>query len=185
MIAWLPVVLSVTLTMTGPSAAAPSPSVAASVPAAVRYDAMLQDPLRRVRTTDRIVQQLLGEGLLRSVTFSDLVAAINATDVIVYIQRVGKLPATIAGQLMIVPVPNGQRYLRIQIADHLSPTETIALIGHELRHALEVAAAPDVHDQQGLADLYRRIGEPGGTVHSYDTSAARNTGRRILTELVG
>ena len=185
MIAWLPVVLSGVLTFTGPSASSNTPSAAASVPAAVRYDAMLEGPLRRVRTTDRIVKALLAEGLQRSQTFADLVAAVNATDVIVYIQRVAKLPPTIAGQLMIVPVPNAQRYLRIQISDHLSPSETISLIGHELRHALEVAAAPDVRDQQGLADLYRRIGEPGGSVHSYDTRAARNSGRRVLNELAG
>ena len=118
-------------------------------------------------------------------TFGDLVAAVNASDVIVYIQRVERLAPTIAGQLMIVPVPNAQRYLRIRLLDHLSPDETIALIGHELRHALEVAAAPEVRDQKGLTALYERIGEPGGRTHSFDTRAAQNSGRRVKRELVG
>jgi len=185
MIAWLPVVLGGVLSF-APTTGPDSSSVPTTIPsAAVRYEEMLEGPLRKVRTTDRIVQSLLAEGLRRSVTFSDLVAAVNATDVIVYIQRVPKLPPTIAGQLMIVPVPGAQRYLRIQISQHLSPLETIALIGHELRHALEVAAAPEVKDQQGLTDLYRRIGEAGGVVHSFDTRAAQNTGKRVMTELVG
>jgi hypothetical protein len=119
------------------------------------------------------------------VTFGDLVAAVNASDVIVYIQRVDRLAPTIAGQLVIVPVAHEQRYLRIQVLDHLSPDDTIALIGHELRHALEVAAAPEVRDQKGLTALYQRIGQPGGMTHSFDTRAAQNTGRRVKKELVG
>jgi len=146
---------------------------------------MLNDAYRRVRAADTHIKRLLEEGVKRSVTFGDLVAAVNASDVIVYIQRVDRLGPTIAGQLMIVPVPNAQRYLRIQVLDHLSPDETISLIGHELRHALEVAAAPDVRDQRGLIELYERIGERGGMVHTFDTRAAQNTGRRVRRELVG
>jgi len=147
MIVWLPVIVSGALLL-GPTTPAAAPAVAVNdVP--VPYGAMLNDVYRRVRAADNHIKRLLEEGVKRSVTFGDLVAAVNATDVIVYIQRVDRLGPTIAGQLMIVPVPNAQRYLRIQVLDHLSPEETISLIGHELRHALEVAAAPDVRDQQG------------------------------------
>jgi hypothetical protein len=179
MIAWLPVFLSGVLSLS-PASPRTEPSDA-SVP----VGALLHEPLRRVRSVDPWINGLLLEGLKRSVTFADLVAAVNASDVIVYIQRVNQLPPTIAGQLVIVPVPNPQRYLRIQIINHLSPDETIALIGHELRHALEVAAAPEVRDQRGLMALYQRIGEPGGRIHSFDTRAAQNTGRRVKSELAG
>jgi hypothetical protein len=187
MIAWLPVFLSGVLSLS-PAAHPADPTNAPAPPGALLpapYAALLSDPLRRVRSVDSQITALMLEGLKRSVTFSDLVAAVNASDVIVYIQRVNSLAPTIAGQLMIVPVPHAQRYLRIQILDHLSPDETIALIGHELRHALEVAAAPDVRDQRGLMLLYQRIGEPGGSVHSFDTRAAQNTGRRVKAELAG
>jgi len=183
MIVWLPVIVSGALLL-GPTTPAAAPAVAVNdVP--VPYGAMLNDAYRRVRAADNHIKRLLEEGVKRSVTFGDLVAAVNASDVIVYIQRVDRLGPTIAGQLMIVPVPNAQRYLRIQVLDHLSPEETISLIGHELRHALEVAAAPDVRDQQGLIELYERIGERGGMVHTFDTRAAQNTGRRVRRELVG
>jgi len=183
MIVWLPVIVSGALLL-GPTTPAAAPAAAVNdVP--VPYGAMLNDAYRRVRAADNHIKRLLEEGVKRSVTFGDLVAAVNATDVIVYIQRVDRLGPTIAGQLMIVPVPNAQRYLRIQVLDHLSPEETISLIGHELRHALEVATAPDVRDQQGLIELYERIGERGGMVHTFDTRAAQNTGRRVRRELVG
>jgi len=183
MIVWLPVIVSGALLL-GPTTPAAAPAAAVNdVP--VPYGAMLNDAYRRVRAADNHIKRLLEEGVKRSVTFGDLVAAVNASDVIVYIQRVDRLGPTIAGQLMIVPVPNAQRYLRIQVLDHLSPEETISLIGHELRHALEVAAAPDVRDQQGLIELYERIGERGGMVHTFDTRAAQNTGRRVRRELVG
>src|SRR6476620_9353678 len=183
MIVWLPVIVSGALLL-GPTTPAAAPAVAVNdVPGT--YGAMLNDVYRRVRAADNHIKRLLEEGVKRSVTFGDLVAAVNATDVIVYIQLVDRLGPTISGQLMIVPVPNAQRYLRIQVLDHLSPEETISLIGHELRHALEVATAPDVRDQQGLIELYERIGERGGMVHTFDTRAAQNTGRRVRRELVG
>jgi hypothetical protein len=149
----------------------------------VPYGALLTEPLRRVRTVDARVARLIEAGVRRSVTFADLVAAVNASDVIVYIQSVNRLAPNIAGQLVIVPVPRA-RYLRIQVLDSLSPDETIALMGHELRHALEVAAAPEVRDQEGLIALYHRIGEPGGQLHSFETRAAQKTGRRVRTELI-
>jgi hypothetical protein len=178
MIAWLPVFLSGVLSLS------PAPAGPNKTDARVPYGALLNEPLRRVRAVDPHVTGLLEEGLKRSVTFGDLLAAVNASDVIVYIQRVSRLEPTIAGQLMIVPVPNAQRYLRIQVLEMLSRDETIAVIGHELRHALEIAAAPAVRDQKGLIELYQRIGEPGGRVHTFDTRDAQNAGRRVLRELV-
>jgi hypothetical protein len=178
MIAWLPVLLSGVLCLApGPARSVPDPSVP--------YGALLNEPLRRVRTVDAHLMLLIEEGLKRSVTFGDLLVALNASDVIVYIQRVSRLEPTIAGQLMIVPVPTAQRYLRIQVLERLSPDDTIALMGHELRHALEIAAAPEVRDQKGMIELYRRIGEPGGRVHTFDTRAAQNAGQRVKRELAG
>ena len=178
MITWLPIALTVL-------SLSPAPGGPAGNDPPVPYGALLNEPCRRVRTTDKLLLRLMEDGLRRSVTFGDLVAAVNATDVIVYIQRVAKLAPSIAGQLMIVPVRTAQRYLRIQVLDGLTPFDTIALIGHELQHALEVAAAPDVRDQRGLTELYERIGTAGSQGQSYDTTAAQNTGRRVRLELAG
>ena len=156
-----------------PPAAAPAPSYA-----------LLVSPNRKVRATDARIKQYLSEGLERSATFARLLSTLNESDVIVYIERVPTLPRETMGRLTIVPMTNGPRYLRIQIRSDLSSMEAIALIGHEMRHALEVAEAPRVRDSGGLIELYERIGHSSGGDHVYDTDAAQDAGRRIRRELL-
>ena len=147
---------------------------------------LLSSPDRRVRSTDPRVTALLELGIHRSPTFAGLVESLNTTDVIVYIQRVRDLPTTLAGRLVLLPMANTQRYLRIQVRGDLGQAEMIALIGHELRHALEIAEDPNVRDAPGMRMLYERIGHPsGGSNHTFDTFAAQNTGRQVRMELAG
>lgn len=175
---WLP------LFLTGLLAASPMAGPGTPLPEDVP-NPLNAAPVVRVRTTDRVVRALIDEGQRRSVTFADLVAAVNATDVIVYVQLVDKLPPNVAGQLMLVPVPNQQRYLRIQVRRAMAPNEIISLIGHELRHALEVAAAPGVRTQGQMATLYQQIGRAGQGLHAFDTIAAQSAGDRVRGELAG
>jgi hypothetical protein len=176
----LPLALSGLLTLTQPSADAPS------VPKRpVTADALLTAPDRHVRTTDRYVQTLLAQGVRRSTTFAELMQALNQSDVIVYIQSVDTLPSTLSGRLMLAADAHGQRYLRIQMRQSLGPNDSIALMGHELRHALEIAQASEVRDARGLIALYQRIGDeslPG--VHAYETDAAQDAGRQVRVELL-
>ena len=146
--------------------------------------ALLDSPMRHVRTTDRQVQRLLRVGVTRSPTFASLVTHLNGTDVIVYIEPVATLPTTLAGRLLLMPLANQQRYLRIQIALLGSTDELVALIGHELRHAVEVADAPDVRNESALVRLYERIGTRSSTAHTYETDAARSTARVVRHELI-
>jgi hypothetical protein len=145
---------------------------------------LLTRPDRRVRTTNTRVRELIAEGVARSRTFAGLVTAVNRTDVIVYIEVVPYLPHSVAGRLLLVPLANHQRYLRIQVvAEAFSRRDAIALIGHELRHALEIADAPQVRDQQEMIRLYERIGRPHVGVHTYDTVEAQAAGRQVRAEL--
>ena len=186
MVSLLSIAVTGALMLTAPSDPPPSdppPSdPRASVPAP-SY-ALLVAPNRRVRAADARVKQYLAAGLERSATFARLLTTLNDSDVIVYIERVPTLPRETMGRLTIVPVANGPRYLRIQIRSDLSGMEAIALIGHELRHALEVAEAPRVRDTGGLIELYERIGHSTGGDHVYDTNAAQDTGRQIRKELL-
>jgi hypothetical protein len=137
-----------------------------------------------VRTTNPRVQHLLEMGLSRSPTFASLLARLNTSDVIVYIEQTDNMPKTFEGRLLLMPLANHQRYLRIQIVRDGTPAELIALIGHELRHAIEVADATEVRDERALERLYQRIGIQGSALHSYDTDAARTTGKRVRKELL-
>jgi hypothetical protein len=156
--------------------------ITSSLPAS-RAD-LLESPYRHVRTTNPRVQHLLEMGVSRSPTFASLLALLNASDVIVYIEQTTEMPKTLEGRLLLMPLANQQRYLRIQINRNGSPTELISLMGHELRHAIEVAEATDVRDEPALERLYRRIGMPSAALHTYDTDAAQSTGRRVRKELL-
>jgi hypothetical protein len=147
---------------------------------------LLHAPDRRVRAPDARVQSLLAEGLHRSRTFAWLVGALNRSDVIVYIESVMILPKDTNGRLTMMPRSGGEfRYVRVQIRADLSRRDAIALIGHELQHALEIADAPEVRDSTSLVKLYERIGHPSIGEHAYDTEAARDTGRVVRRELAG
>ena len=64
----------------------------------------------------------------------------------------------------------------------------LALIGHELRHAVEIADAPDVVDASSLVRGSEKIGfrapaSPPGV--SFDSDAAVEAGYQVLRELSG
>ena len=150
---------------------------------AERIDAMLTAPERRVRALDPALASLVAAGVRRSSTFARLLEAIEANDVIVYIESNVDLPMSLAGRLMLVPAHHRQRYLRIQVAPHGTDEDTIATIAHELQHAVEVAESPEVRDEPGLIALYKRIGHIAAGRHAFDTSAARDAGRTVRSEL--
>ena len=153
-------------------------------PVNVPRDAPAVAPLPRVRSTNADVTALIRRGIRRSPTFSMLVAEVEKTDVIVYIERTPQLPRLLDGRLLLIGVAAGHRYLRIQVRPGLSASEEIALIGHELQHALEVAREPLVRDTAAMAALYKRIGTPSiGAKLSFDTLAAQNAGRSVRGEL--
>jgi len=145
-------------------------------------EAALDSPTRHVRTADRVMRKLLKTGFHDSPTFAALMARLEQSDVIVYLEDVPRLPGALEGRLVIMPLAHGFRYVRVQVAQRGAPADTIAIIGHELRHAVEVAEAPDVHSEADLAALYRRIGINRGN-NLFDTTAAQETGRRVWREL--
>ena len=147
--------------------------------------AALESPNRHVRSQDRSVRQLLKRGFTSSPTFRSLMARLEQSDVIVYVEEVPRLPGGLEGRMMILPNPHGQRYVRIQLAMRGSPVDAVAVLGHELQHALEVAQEPWVSDHASLAALYQRIGIGTlGGQHVYDTLAAQEIGRIVRRELL-
>jgi hypothetical protein len=142
-----------------------------------------------VRSTDRSILDLLREGSTRSATFRDLVVGLEATDVIVYVERgvcaFGRLEACLPHQ---IAVAGDVRYLRIIVdPSKLTTAQAVVLIGHELQHAYEVATARRVRTPDDLIQLFRRIGTsphcPAGLRECYETTAARRVGQRIQDDL--
>jgi predicted DNA-binding transcriptional regulator YafY len=57
------------------------------------------------------------------------------------------------------------------------------VLGHELQHAMEIAAAPDVRDTVTLRALYLRIGYERTNGGYYETDAALEVGRQVSAEV--
>jgi hypothetical protein len=140
---------------------------------------------RRIRSSERRINKLLEDGVRRSPSFADLVSRIHRTNVIVYIESTHQLEPDTVGRIQLQTVAGGQRYLRVQVRALMQGDLIIAVIAHELHHALEVAEDSTVIDDATLAALYKRIGHGSHGSRGFDTEAARATGVRVRDELIG
>ena len=162
--------------------------VTVSLASAMNTDAAAIDGMpSAVRSSDRVLNELIADGYRRSQSFGHLVDGIADTNTLVYVEAgvctFGHLKACL---LPFIATTGQVRYLRIGLTRPLNlgdRNRLIALIGHELQHALEVAARPDVIDLKSMIELYRRIGFPLKGQPGYETSAARAAGDSVLDEL--
>jgi hypothetical protein len=120
-----------------------------------------------------------------SPTLRALVARLRTSDVVVYLRCDG--PAAPDGRLTFVSAAGGYRYLVVRMA-RFPPAQQIALMAHELQHAVEIADTPAIVDGASLVREYKRIGYvnqwsslPG---LAFDTKAAVATGEQVLKELM-
>ena len=143
------------------------------------------EPLFRVRPIDPWAREALERGLSRSPSFRALVATLEESDVIVHIETSGLLPAGISGQMRFATARGGYRYLRVAITSALSLDQRAAVLGHELRHALEVAES-HVSNAEEMRVLYTAIGQAApGPKNTFETEAALEAGEQVWSELHG
>ncbi len=138
----------------------------------------------RARTSG--AAQLVLDAAAYSPAVRTLLDAVEQTDVVVYVSdsRCGPID-TPPAYLRFVTRAAGLRYVEVYVDRfRLSPVERIAAFAHELQHALEIGAAPDVQDAAGLKRLYRRIGWECGP-NQFETDAARAVTRLVTDELAG
>ena len=155
-------------------------------PSAIKSaDDLLAASSRRIRSSERRITKLLSDGVRRSTTFANLVSRLHDTDLIVYVESSHQLAPDTVGRILLQGVAGGQRYLRVQVRALLQGDQIIAILGHELHHALEVAEDPSVVDEASLKLLYQRIGHITHGTQGFDTHGARLTGIRVRDELTG
>ena len=163
---------------TSSALALPSPVAAYPINAAAR------DPLgAHVRGLTPKMKDLIEQGKRRSATFRALVEALNDSDVVLYLDTSSALPSGLDGRLIFLTSAGGVRYLHAQLTNGLGIEELLAVAGHELQHAVEVATHPEVRDSATLALLYERIGVRMPAKDRYDTIAAQTAGRRVRAEV--
>ena len=155
--------------------------------------AVLAIPLARAearewcaRVQDQVLLDLLKRGMQRSFTFRSLVAALERSDIVVHLRRTEE-PNANTGFTQFIAARGGSRFVRITLNVAEASEFSVALLGHELQHAVELAGEPLVVDARAYEALYRSIGRESCTPQSpcFDTPAAVDAGRRVLKELRG
>ena len=151
--------------------------------AKVRRGVMSEAVTHHVRSTDPRVQEWLRIGAAESQTFRTLLNTLADSDLIVHVQPVDRLMT--AGQTYFVTATATVRYVRIEVAFRGNVSDTVALIGHELQHAVEIAQEPRIRDRQALSLFYK--GMPGNSMSTteYDSVAARVIEDRVRREMWG
>lgn len=160
-------------------------TIALSVAALVAAFPAYADPSREhahVRPVHRDLAKLLDEGAARSTTLRALIDQLQHSDVVVMMEFDNGLPNDLAGGLRFVTRAGSLRILRVSIRRTLARPQIIATIAHELRHALEVADAPEIVDAESLVSYYRRVDLNGG-FKRFDTLDAQRTGDDVGLEL--
>jgi hypothetical protein len=131
---------------------------------------------RHVRATDSRILTVIDAGISGSATFRGLVAILNESDVIVYVEP-NLTRQTLGGYLAHNIVAQGRfRYLRIAVEIAGSERRLVSLLAHELQHAVEVAQTPEARDPKSLEQLFKRLAIPfgcGSTTCS-ETQAAKD-----------
>jgi hypothetical protein len=139
-----------------------------------------------VRVTERRLRDLFEEGKRSSPTFQALASRLEDSDVVVYIEEDRWATTSFAGRLSFLSVVGGTRYLLIRVVPLMSPIQQLAMMAHELQHAVEVADNPGVVDENSLFREYMRIGYLNGVTSTglaVDTRAAIEAGARVAQEL--
>src|SRR5437870_476100 len=143
------------------------------------------DDMKRIRTDSTYLQTVVADAADRSPTLRAIVQQINASNVIVHVTCEHLNSSMLQGRTMWVSSVAGVRYLRVQVECMLTRPELVAILGHELQHVAEIAAAADVVDRRSFARLFNTIGF--STCHfpePYETPGALRAGDRVRQEFV-
>ena len=144
----------------------------------------LPDP--HVRSTEPALIAARDLGVRVSPTLRALVDRLDASDVAVYLTFDHHPSPASAGHISLLTAVPGRRYLRISIDRRQSGCQLLALLGHELQHAVEIAEARSVVNDQTMMALYRRIGfrSSGGSAECFDSAGAILAGRSVEKEVL-
>ena len=134
----------------------------------------------RVRTDSPVLRTLIRNASERSQTFRALVAAIDATDGLVYL-RVGTCGRVRACLLHRLTVAGPHRVLNVIVDAQHHDLALTAAIGHELQHALEVLGDARNRTDLDIFAFYKIHGfEVRGVI---ETRAAIAAGEAVREEV--
>jgi hypothetical protein len=159
------------------SAAGPVCAQPPSTPAAP-----IGSPDARVRCRDAAARRVFEQALAASPTVAQMVAELERASVIVVIET-HELRKFLHGEVQVVAATPTVRYLRIRLRVPEVTSVLVSVLGHELRHALEIASMPEVRDGASLARAYRSMGSPALRDGYFETASALETGEAVAREM--
>jgi hypothetical protein len=138
-----------------------------------------------VRPVAQTCTSLVKHGTERSLTFRRLVATIEASDIIVYLECGKRLRPGAVGLTRLAARTAAIRYVRVSLDARIASDDAVAILGHELYHVTELARAPHVVDALGMQELYMTLGHRtcSDDPPCFDTREARHAGEMVLKEL--
>lgn len=139
-----------------------------------------------VRPLSEHARVTLADGRTRSPTVARLLAALDESDVIVFVDtRVD--PAIPTAETSLMTTSAGARYVSVIVNPRLSPDQRIEYLGHELQHAVEIAEDDCVVDGPSIRRRFAEIGRevPGAGPHAvaFETDQARQISLDVRREL--
>lgn len=179
--------LALSLGIEPPAAGPASDPIAERTATAAPATVPVSDPRPlRLRTADPQAAELLAEGLRGSPLFRQLAEAVEAADLLVFVETHPQLVS--AGSVVFVGLAGDTRILRVRIRKPGNLRALVAALGHELQHVVEIGEALEVRSEQDLARHYESIGVSleGGHhdhVRRFETTAARSVELEILKQL--
>jgi hypothetical protein len=137
-----------------------------------------------VRFNNDRIREVVELTLDRSHTFRQLFAAIESSDVVVYLNE-GRCQGAVQACLHIMSTPGGRRLI-VRLDPRQPLTAVAGQLAHELRHAVEIADDASAVDEATVRKLYERIGfqncPPNGP-ECWETRTAKETKAAVLKEL--
>ena len=144
-------------------------------------DAQGTPAMPRVRSEDPLIAQLIADAVVLSATFRGLVAEIDATNGIVYVEpgRCGRGEQACLVHSLQLAGPH--RILRVLVSTRRDRRGLIGAIGHELHHALEVLQQPKITTTQAM--FFHFFGASMSITNRFETAGAVEAGGWIEDEI--
>ncbi|MCU0250041.1 MAG: hypothetical protein MUE61_07525 [Vicinamibacterales bacterium] len=157
--------------------------IASAQPSASESVAPLAAVVHRVRASDPLAAEVLRRAAVESETVARLIAQLERSDLVVNIVT-GRIAGPFNGHTRVAASTPAVRYVRVSLRIPAATPRLMATLGHELRHAVEIAGMPEVRSDAQLASAYARIGWPSSGDGFFETDAAVETGQQVARELV-
>jgi len=141
-----------------------------------------------IRVEDDRLARLLDYGKQRSLLLQALIDRLESSDVVVYLRCDRQLRHGVSGRLSYVATSGNLRYVLVRVGYVGDRRRQTALVGHELRHAVEVAETPEIVDSGSLQAAYERIGYVNRAasvagILAFESDQAVQAGEQIFREL--